>query len=149
MALCLVAYSHHPPVGALFPPWPDHAQPTPRQSVPRVYRLRHPARALPYRRAQPQRAVLPADESGDARLGKDQRAIGRDGGSIVGVSYLIASHSHSPAGYPCRAVSLVLMPSIDPQRSPLMAERPFFLCRAINSLRIMLYISRPLMSKLE
>ncbi|BBT80952.1 hypothetical protein WP8S18E11_26180 [Aeromonas veronii] len=30
-----------------------------------------------------------------------------------------------------------------------MAERPFFLCRAINSLRIMLYISRPLMSKLE
>ena len=28
------------------------------------------------------------------------------------------SFSHSPAGYPCRAVSLVLMPSTDPQRIP-------------------------------
>ena len=125
MALCLVAYSHHPPVGALFPPWPDHAQPTPRQSVPRVYRLRHPARALLHCRAQPQR-VVSADEPSDARLGKDKRAIGWDGGSIVGVSYLIVSHSHSPAGYPCRAVSLVLMPSTDPQRIPLMAEKAIF-----------------------
>ncbi len=29
-----------------------------------------------YRRAQPQRALLPADESGDARLGKNQKTAG-------------------------------------------------------------------------
>lgn len=61
-----------------------------------------------------------------SQVGKDQRAIGWDGGSIVGVSYLIVSHSHSPAGYPCRAVSLVLMPPTDPQRIPLMAEKAIF-----------------------
>ncbi len=65
--------------GSCSPPWPDYAQPTFGQSTPRLYRLRDPARALPYRRAQPQRALLPADESGDARLGKDQSEAGWHG----------------------------------------------------------------------